>query len=125
MPMPIRNALRRLQALLLGLAMLATLSGCAGLAEIPATAVLASVQGVALNQTGKLASDHVVSAITGEDCNLLRYQETGNYCLSAAEIAAKEARERRDLSGYCYRRRGQVTCYTTPDLTASDETRVH
>jgi hypothetical protein len=117
--------IRRLLLPLVGLALLAGLSGCATLAAVPAIAVYAGVEGVSLNQTGKLASDHAVSAITGQDCSFLRYKDTGNYCRSAAEIAASEAIARRDLSGYCYRRRGQVTCYTTPDPTASDEIRVH
>ena len=72
---------------LIGLALLANLTGCAALAATPAIAVYAGVEGVALNQTGKLASDHVVSAVTGEDCSFMRYKDTGNYCLSAAEIA--------------------------------------
>jgi hypothetical protein len=108
-----------------GLALLAVLSGCSLLAASPAIAVYAGVEGVALNQTGKTASDHVVSAITGQDCNILRYKDTGNYCRSAAEIAAQEAKERRDLSGFCYRRRGFVTCSETPDPTATDEIRVN
>jgi hypothetical protein len=120
--MPTRQTLWRP---LIGLALLANLTGCAALAATPAIAVYAGVEGVALNQTGKLASDHVVSAITGQDCSFLRYKDTGNYCLSAAEIAGQEARERRDLSGYCYRNLGTVTCYGTPDPTASDEIRVH
>jgi hypothetical protein len=123
--MPIRDRVWRPLALLLGLALLGLLSGCTALALTPAIAVYAGVEGVALNQTGKLASDHAVSAITGQDCSFLRYKDTGNYCRSAAEIAAQEAKERRDLSGYCYRRRGFVTCYSTPDPTATDEIRVH
>ena len=121
--MPIPDSLRRLLAPLVGLSLLAILPGC--VAALPAAAVYAGVEGVALNQTGKLASDHVVSAITGEDCSFLKYKDTGNYCRSAAEIAAQEAKERRDLSGYCYRNRGMVTCYDSPDPTASDEIRVH
>ena len=120
--MAIRDTLWRPFA---GLALLAALSGCAALAATPAIAVYGGVEGVALNQTGKLASDHVVSAITGQDCSFLRYKDTGNYCRSAAEIAAQEAKERRDLAGYCYRTRALVTCYDSPDPTASDETRVH
>lgn len=123
--MPIRDRFWRPLAPLVGLALLALLGGCTALALTPAIAVYAGVEGVALNQTGKLASDHAVSAITGQDCSFLRYKDTGNYCRSAAEIAAQEARERRDLSGYCYRRRGLVTCYTSPDPTATDEIRVH
>jgi hypothetical protein len=127
--MPIRDTLRRPLgrplAPFAGLALLAVLTGCEALALTPAIAVYAGVEGVALNQTGKLASDHAASAITGQDCSFLRYKDTGNYCRSAAEIAAQEAIERRALSAYCYRRRGLVTCYDTPDPTASDEIRVN
>jgi hypothetical protein len=119
------SALRRLLPPLVGLALLAGLSGCTAIALAPAAAVYAGVEGISLNQTDKLMSDHVVSAITGQDCSFLKYKDTGNYCRSAAEIAAAEAIARRDLSGYCYRRRGLVTCYTTPDPTATDEIRVH
>ena len=123
--MPIRDTFRRRLSPFIGLALLAILTGCEALALTPAIAVYAGVEGLALNQTGKLASDHAVSAITGQDCSFLRYKDTGNYCRSAAEIAASEAIARRDLSAYCYRRRGAVTCYTTPDPTATDEIRVH
>ena len=123
--MPIPHGLWRPLGPLIGLALLVLLSGCTAIALTPAAAVYAGVEGVALNQTDKLASDHVVSAITGQDCSFLRYKDTGNYCRSAAEIAAQEAIERRDLSGYCYRRRGLVTCYETPDPTATEEIRVH
>src|SRR5262245_10493742 len=123
--MPIRDTLRRRLSPFIGLALLAILTGCEAIALTPAIAVYGAVEGVALNQTGKLASDHAVSAITGQDCSFLRYKDTGNYCLSAAEIAAQQAKERRDLSGYCYRVRGLVTCYAEPDPTATDEVRVH
>ena len=123
--MPIRDTFRRPLAPFVGLALLALLTGCEAIALTPAIAVYGAVEGVALNQTGKLASDHAASAITGQDCSFLRYKDTGNYCRSAAEIAASEAIARRDLSAYCYRRRGAVTCYTTPDPTATDEIRVH
>ena len=123
--MTIRDTLRRALAPFAGLALLAALTGCETLALTPAIAVYGAVEGIALNQTGKLASDHAASAITGQDCSFLRYKDTGNYCLSAAEIAAKQAKERRDLSAYCYRRRGGVACYDTPDPTASDEIRVN
>ncbi|MGH6891603.1 MAG: hypothetical protein ACREEP_05040 [Dongiaceae bacterium] len=123
--MPLSQMIRRFSAPLVGLALLAGLSGCATLAAAPAVAVYAAVEGVSLNQTDKLMSDHVVSAITGQDCSFLKYKDTGNYCRSAAEIAAQEAKERRDMSGYCYRRRGLVTCYDSPDPDASGEIRVN
>jgi hypothetical protein len=124
--MTVRLPLFRAFAGLLALTSLgASLSGCAALAVAPAAAVYAGVEGISLNHTDKLMSDHVASAVTGEDCSFLKYKDTGNYCRSAAEIAAEEARARRDLAGYCYRTRGLVTCYDTPDPTASSEVRIH
>lgn len=105
------------------LALAAVLPGC--VAALPAAAVYAGVEGISLNQTDKLMSDHVVSAITGQDCSFLKYKDTGNYCRSAAEIAEQAAKERRDLSGYCYRRLGRVTCYDSPDPTATAEITVN
>ncbi|HWT98694.1 MAG TPA: hypothetical protein VN229_13800 [Terriglobales bacterium] len=117
------NALIPLNVLApLAAALLLALPGC----EITtAGAVYSLVEGSSLNQTGKTASDHIVSSITGEDCNILRYQKTGRYCLSSAELAQMAAAEQRDNFGYCYRHLAQVVCYTEPDTAASGETRVH
>ena len=104
------------------LALLAVLPGC--VAMLPAAAVYGGMEGLSLNHTDKLMSDHVASAVTGQDCSFLKYKETGIYCRSAAEIAEQAAKERRDLSGYCYRRRGMVTCYDSPDPTASGEIQI-
>jgi hypothetical protein len=90
-----------------------------------AGAVYGLVEGASLNQTGKTASDHLMSTITGEDCNLVRYQKTGKYCLTSAELAQIDAANKRDNAGYCYRHLAQVVCYDQPDPTASPETRVH
>lgn len=106
------------------LALAALLSGCA-IAALPAAAVYGGVEGLSLNHTDKLMSDHVASAVTGQDCSFLKYKDTGIYCRSAAEIAEQAAKERRDLSAYCYRRRGIVTCYDSPDPTATGEIRVN
>jgi hypothetical protein len=104
------------------LALAAVLPGC--VAMLPAAAVYGGVEGISLNQTDKLMSDHVVSAVTGQDCSFLKYKDTGIYCRSAAEIAEQAAKERRDLSAYCYRRRGMVTCYDSPDPTATAEIQI-
>lgn len=101
------------------------LLGLGGCEITTAGAVYGLVEGSSLNQTGKTASDHLVSSITGEDCNILRYQKTGRYCLSSAELAQMDAAEKRDSAGYCYRHLAQVVCYSEPDTNASPETRVH
>jgi hypothetical protein len=126
--MPGQNPIRLLKPLaatLVPLVLAGMLSGCAAIALTPAAAVYAGVEGLSLNHTDKLMSDHVASAVTGQDCSFLKYKETGIYCRSAAEIAAQAAKERRDLSGYCYRRRGLVTCYDTPDPNATGEITVN
>lgn len=122
---PSGHLLRKIGGPLASLALAMLLSGCVAAAAIPAAAVYAGVEGISLNHTDKLMSDHVASAVTGQDCSFLKYKETGIYCRSAAEIAAEEAKARRDLSGYCYRRRGLVTCYDTPDPDASGEVTVN
>ena len=96
-----------------------------GCAVTTAGAVYGLVEGSSLNQTGKTASDHLISTITGEDCNILRYQKTGRYCLSSAELAQMAAAEKRDNFGYCYHQLAEVVCYTEPDPTASGNTLVH
>jgi len=98
------------------------LAGCAG---VPVVAEVATVQGMGLNHTNKIASDHIVSAITGQDCNILTYKSTGKYCRSAAEIAEEKARLAKVNYGYCYRTRGQVTCFENPEIMASGETRTN
>jgi hypothetical protein len=109
---------------LAALALAALASGCA-IAALPAAAVYGGIEGLSLNHTDKLMSDHLASAVTGQDCSFLKYKDTGIYCRSAAEIAEQAAKERRDLSGYCYRRRGMVTCYDSRDPDASGEIKVN
>jgi hypothetical protein len=110
-----------LGGLILGL----SLGGCQTMAFLPAAAIAGTVEGVSLNQTGKTASDHLVSAITGEDCSALRYTKNGKYCLTEAELAAAEARLHRPYEGTCYRVRGNVACYDQADATHTSETTVY
>jgi len=123
---PLSRARRKLRCTtcwrVIGPAALLLLGGC----EITtAGAVYGLVEGSSLNQTGKTASDNLISTITGQDCNILRYQQTGKYCLTSAELAQMQAAENRDNAGYCYRNLAQVTCYDQPDPTASSEIRIH
>ena len=96
-----------------------------GCAIAPPLAVAAAIQGVSLNQTGKLASDHVISLISGEDCSILRYSKTGKYCMTAAEIAQEDARLHKPYEGNCYRRRGGVVCDDAIDHTATSEIAIY
>ena len=111
--------------LLGGLILNFSLAGCQTLGLLPAAAVVGTVEGVSLNQTGKTASDHFISAVTGEDCSVLRYTKNGKYCLTAAEIAQEQARLHRPYEGTCYKVRGNVACYDQSDPTHTSETTVY
>jgi hypothetical protein len=111
-------------ALLAGLGPI--LAGCGIPAVVPALGIAAGVEGISLNQTGKTASDHLTSWVTGEDCNVLRStKDGGSYCRSAAELAQAQAALHRPYLGDCYRLRSGVTCYDTPDATHTSETNVY
>lgn len=84
-----------------------------------------AVEGIALNQTGKTASDHLASLATGNDCSILDFTKTGKYCRTAAEIAQEQAALTRPYPGYCYRGRAEVVCYDQPDPTATSEIDVY
>jgi hypothetical protein len=124
-----RTTFRRLFTLplllLAGLALGLPVAGCQTLGVLPAVAIAGTVEGVALNQTGKTVSDHLVSAVTGEDCSVLRYTKNGKYCLTDAEIAQDLARLHRPYEGTCYQVRGNVACYKQADATHTSETTVY
>ena len=124
-----RTTSRRLLTLPLlllgGLALSLPLAGCQTLGFLPAAAIAGTVEGVSLNASGKTASDHLISAITGDDCSVLRYTKNGKYCLSDAEIAAEQARLHRPYEGTCYKVRGNVACYDQGDATHTSETTVY
>lgn len=120
-----RTGGRRLFGGCMALALLAGLCGCHAAALLPPAAVAATVEGVSLNQTGKTASDHLVSWVTGDDCSVLRYTKNGKYCMSPAEIAQEQARLHRPYYGDCYRVRGGVACYSQADATHTSETQVY
>jgi len=84
-----------------------------------------AVEGIALNQTGKTASDHLASMATGSDCSILDFTKTGKYCRTAAEIAQEQAALSRPYPGYCYRGRAEVVCYDQQDPTATSEIDVY
>jgi hypothetical protein len=120
-----RTTLRRLLLLPLLLLSGLALAGCQAAGVLPPAAIAATVEGVSLNASGKTMSDHLVSAITGDDCSVLRYTKNGKYCLTEAEIAANEARLHRPYEGTCYKVRGNVACYDQADATHTSETTVY
>jgi len=88
---------------------------------ISGTTAYAAVEGVALNQTGKTASDHLASMATGSDCSILDFTKSGKYCRTAAEMAQEQAARTRPYPGHCYRNRADVVCYDQQDPTATTE----
>ena len=120
-----RTPFRRLLAVTLMLVGGLALAGCETIGVLPAAGIAATVEGVSLNASGKTMSDHLVSAITGDDCSVLRYTKNGKYCLSAAEIAAEEARLHRPYEGTCYKVRGNVACYDQTEVEHTSETTVY
>ena len=123
--MRVRTPFRRLFALSLLLAAGLAMAGCETIGFLPAAGIAATVEGVSLNASGKTVSDHLVSAITGDDCSVLRYTKNGKYCLSEAEIAAEQARLHRPYEGTCYKVRGNVACYDQTDAEHTSETTVY
>lgn len=112
-----------------GLILAATLLGACDTTVIPpwisgGTAYVA-VEGIALNQTGKTASDHLASMATGSDCSIMDFSKTGKYCRTAAEMAQEQAALTRPYPGYCYRSRADVVCYDQQDPTATTELDVY
>jgi hypothetical protein len=92
---------------------------------VSGTTAYAAVEGIALNQTGKTASDHLASMATGSDCSILDFSKTGKYCRTAAEMAQEQAEKTRPYPGHCYRSRADVVCYDQQDPTATTEIGVY
>lgn len=94
-------------------------SGCGGEVGL----ALAGASAVSFATTDKFLSDHVVSAVTGEECSSLQLEQTGEFCRTPEEIAADQTagQERRADSAemYCYRTLGKITCYNERDYQAT------
>jgi hypothetical protein len=93
------------------------LAGCSE----PVSYALLGANAVSLAVTEKFVGDHVMSWATGKECSALNSTRHGQYCLppddtQTAQVPAPPQ--------YCYRTRGAITCYPTPDLEASASRRV-
>jgi len=84
-------------------------------------AIFGATEITSLSTTGKTASDHVLSFLTGDDCSILGYQKTGHYCRSPAEIAQEQSLIR-NAQPYCYRQLSDIVCYQRPDPQATTRT---
>lgn len=90
-------------ALLVALPLMA---GCAAPLAVVATGA-AAAEGTSLTSTKKSLADHVVSGLTGQDCSVVSFTETGNYCPEKVVV------DRSNL--YCYRTLADVECHHIPD----------
>ena len=107
------------------MAVLLLLAGCGGEVGL----VMVGASAVSFATTDKFLTDHAVSYATGEECSSLQFEQTGEYCRTADEIAAlaaeDEARQQAaNPEMYCYRTLGDITCYTQEDYQASLAQRV-
>lgn len=67
---------------------------------------LAALSVVSIINTDKTLTDHVVSAISGEDCSTVRYLSGDYYC---------DRPEPPQPPLYCYRSLGEITCFERSD----------
>ncbi len=67
----------------------------------------AAADGVSLTSTRKTLVDHAVSGLTGKDCSVVSFSETGDYCPEKVVV------DRSDV--YCYRTLADVECHHIPD----------
>lgn len=101
------------------LAALLLLGGCGGEVGL----ALAGASAVSFATTDKFLTDHAVSAVTGDDCSALQFEQTGKFCRTAEDIEAERLAEEERLAAtprmYCYRTLGEITCYKEQDYQAS------
>ena len=103
-----------------------SVAGCETIGVLPPVAIAGTVEGVALNQSGKTVSDHIASWVTGGDCSILRATaKNGKYCMTEAEVAQQNANLHRLYVGTCYKTRGGVDCYDDMEATHTSETQVY
>lgn len=87
------------------LALLPLAAGCTPLGMVGGAA--ATVDLVSLNSTRKTLMDHAASGLTGRDCSVISFSETGEYCPEKVVV------DRSDI--YCYRTLADVECHHIPD----------
>jgi hypothetical protein len=99
----------RSPALLAILAAALALAGC-GSAAVGPEITTAAVSTAVLVATDKTITDHVVSAVRGEDCSIVAYERNGTYCSPyppEMQVVQEEI--------YCYRTLADIDCYAVPN----------
>ena len=86
------------------------LGGCQGGVPVVSPMLVpveASIAMVSLPQTKKLPTDHLISAMTGQDCSMIQYEQSGQYC--------RENRQVDNGKIYCIKTLGSVECHRRAD----------
>ncbi|MGQ9367668.1 hypothetical protein [Azospirillum sp. A39] len=85
------------------------LPGCTGVLVAGGAA-----EAVSLTSTKKTLVDHAASAVTGQDCSFIGFNETGRYCTEAMVVDRSNV--------YCYRTLADVDCHHVPDPYRNGQT---
>ncbi|WP_431858882.1 hypothetical protein [Azospirillum sp.] len=103
--------LRRTAVLTLAAALLA---GCWSPKPGPLAAITATADVVAVTTTKKTIANHIESGITGRDCSVVSYEQTGELCPEPKVV------DRSNI--YCYRTLADVNCHYLPDPYKNGQT---
>jgi hypothetical protein len=70
-------------------------------------------EGASVFASGKTASDHVVSLLSGKNCSVVRTERGLSYCIEDQVFIESRV--------FCYKTLGSVTCYNRPDPRRSTD----
>lgn len=93
------------------LLLLAALPGC-----VEPAGIIAGVNAAAIPVLGRTVPDLVVSAVTGQDCSLVRLDAGKSYCRDQEPPPARPP--------VCSRSLGRVECWTNPEVFGAPVTEV-
>jgi hypothetical protein len=86
----------------------------AGCAAAPVVAGVAGADYAQTTATKKTLIDHVASSVTGEDCSVIAFSETGTYCQEKIVVQRPPI--------YCFKTLGDVECHNAPDPYRNSDT---
>lgn len=109
------------------------LAGCLalglGACDPASQGVLVGANIISLIHTEKTLTDHLASSMEDQDCSILHWVDKQPYCQPHAEAPAVAGAaiegDAQQARSYCYRTLGEISCYRTPDDTASSFARVY
>lgn len=75
---------------------------------------LVALEGASLLASDKMATDHLVSLVSGKNCSVVRTEQGLEYCVEDQPPPLKP-------NVYCYKTLGTVSCYDRPDPRRSPD----